>query len=108
SAIEAEKLLLTRQERETKRELDSLAARRNNLPSNLLDIREQLSAATGIAEDELPFAGELLDVAEEFEEWRGAAERVLRNFALSMLVPQAHYARSARSRVRAKCVRVTA
>lgn len=92
SAIEAEKLLLTRQERETKRELDSLAARRNNLPSNLLDIREQLSAATGIAEDELPFAGELLDVAEEFEEWRGAAERVLRNFALSMLVPQAHYA----------------
>ena len=39
----------------------------------------------------LPFAGELLDVAEGFEEWRGAAERVLRGFALSLLVPQQHY-----------------
>ncbi|WP_347030636.1 ATP-binding protein [Brevibacterium paucivorans] len=91
STIDAGRMLLTEQERETKSELESLVARRNNLPSHLLDIREQLSAATGISEDELPFAGELLDVAEEFEEWRGAAERVLRNFALSMLVPQAHY-----------------
>ena len=44
-------------------------------------------------ESELPFAGELLDVAEEFADWRGAAERVLRGFALSLLVPQQHYDR---------------
>ncbi len=32
----------------------------------------------------------------EFSEWRGAAERVLRGFALSLLVPQQHYGRVAR------------
>ena len=41
--------------------------------------------------DDLPYAGELLDVYEQHAEWRGAAERVLRGFALSLLVPQRHY-----------------
>ncbi len=45
--------------------------------------------SSSIDTDELPFAGELLDVADEHAAWRGAAERVLRGFALSMLVPAA-------------------
>ncbi len=80
---------------ETRAELASLAGRSSNLPSAQLDLREQLCAALGVQESTLPFAGELLDVAQEHAEWRGAAERLLRGFALSLLVPQQHYARVA-------------
>ncbi len=72
-------------------ELESLAGRTTNLPSSQLDVRAELCAALGLDESDLPFAGELLDVREEHGRWRGAAERVLRGFALSLLVPQALY-----------------
>ena len=87
---------LRRQSTETRAELDSLASRTSNLPSSQLDVRAELCHDLGIDEAELPFAGELLDVAEEFLEWRGAAERVLRGFALSLLVPQQRYGEVAR------------
>ena len=82
---------LRRTSEETRTELLSLAGRTSNLPSSQLEIREQLCADLGIDEGELPFAGELIDVADDFSEWRGAAERVLRGFALSLIVPQHHY-----------------
>ncbi|HKT55738.1 MAG TPA: ATP-binding protein, partial [Microbacterium sp.] len=72
-------------------ELDSLETRRNSLPADLDRVRGGLCTALDIAEAELPFAAELLEVREEFAPWRGAAERVLRGFALSLLVPQLHY-----------------
>ncbi len=81
---------------QTRAELVSLASRTSNLPSGQLDVRTQLCADLGIDEADLPFAGELLDVAEEHSVWRGAAERVLRGFALSLLVPQRDYDRLAR------------
>lgn len=87
---------LRRRSQDTGAELASLASRSSNLPSSQLDVRSQLCSDLGIGEDEVPFAGELLDVAEEFAQWRGAAERVLRGFALSLLVPQQHYDRVAR------------
>lgn len=87
---------LRRHGEETRAELTSLAGRTSNLPSSHLDVRAQLCQELGLEESELPFAGELLDVAAEFSEWRGAAERVLRGFALSLLVPQQHYGRVAR------------
>ena len=76
---------------ETRTELLSLRGRTSNLPSSQLDVREQLCRDLDIDERELPFAGELIDVADRFAEWRGAAERVLRGFALSLLVPQRYY-----------------
>jgi uncharacterized protein YPO0396 len=87
---------LRRQGEETRAELTSLASRTSNLPSSQLDVRAQLCRELELDESELPFAGELLDVSAEFSEWRGAAERVLRGFALSLLVPQQHYGRVAR------------
>ncbi len=39
----------------------------------------------------LPFAGELIQVRADATDWEGAAERVLHNFALSLLVPSHHY-----------------
>lgn len=72
-------------------ELDSHKDRTSNVPTSQLDVRTQLCQDLGLDEAELPFAGELLDVAEVHTEWRGAAERVLRGFALSLLVPPEHY-----------------
>jgi len=54
-------------------------------------VRAQICHDLGLAPDDLPYAGELLDVREQHSQWRGAAERVLRGFALSLLVPQQHY-----------------
>lgn len=86
---------LTRASAETRAELASLAGRTSNLPSSQLEIRRQLCAELGVEEEALPFAGELIDVADDSSAWRGAAERVLRGFALSLLVPQRHYERVA-------------
>jgi uncharacterized protein YPO0396 len=87
----AERADLRRQGEQTRAELASLAGRTSNLPASQLDVRAQLRDELGVDEEELPFAGELIDVTEGFSQWRGAAERVLRGFALSMLVPAEHY-----------------
>ncbi len=72
-------------------ELASLEQRTSNLPVEQVEVRAELCAALGLTPDDLPYAGELLDVTDEHAQWRGAAERVLRGFALSLLVPQQHY-----------------
>jgi uncharacterized protein YPO0396 len=72
-------------------EIASLEQRTDNLPQEQVVVRAELCAALGLTPEDLPYAGELLDVYEEYAEWRGAAERVLRGFALSLLVPQPHY-----------------
>lgn len=51
-------------------------------------MRHQLSNDLGIDEDEIPFAGELMKVRDADHEWEGALERLLRGFAISMLVPE--------------------
>jgi uncharacterized protein YPO0396 len=49
-------------------------------------------AALKLDEGDLPFAGELIQVRDEERDWEGAAERLLRGFGLSLLVPDEHYA----------------
>lgn len=83
---------LGRQHGELSTELESLRRRRSNIPSQMLRVRETLCDALGIAADALPFVGELIQVREEEGAWEGAAERLLHNFGLSLLVPEAHYA----------------
>ena len=73
-------------------ELTSLQSRPNLLPRPQLDLRGRLCEGTGIRESELPYAGELLRVRDGEAAWEGAAERTLRGFALSLLVPSEHYA----------------
>lgn len=72
-------------------EIDSLKGRKSNIDTPQIRIREALCAALSIAEDELPFAGELIQVREDERDWEGAAERLLRGFGLALLVPEAHY-----------------
>ena len=73
-------------------EIASLKARRNNIDDRQIAMRRDLCRALGIDESEMPFAGELLQVREEETAWEGAVERLLRNFALSLIVPDRHYA----------------
>jgi uncharacterized protein YPO0396 len=73
-------------------EIESLRKRRSNIPANILSIRDTLCRALRVDEADLPFAGELIEVREEERTWEGAAERVLHNYALSLLVPDDHYA----------------
>jgi uncharacterized protein YPO0396 len=76
-------------------EITSLRRRGSNLPATIVALRERLCADLEFGADALPFAGELIQVRDEERDWEGAIERVLRNFALSLLVPDAHYARVA-------------
>ena len=72
-------------------EIDSLQRRKSNIDAAQIRIRDALCAALAIGEDELPFAGELIQVRDDERDWEGAAERLLRGFGLSLLVPDAHY-----------------
>ncbi|MFE9443953.1 ATP-binding protein [Streptomyces sp. NPDC006602] len=74
-------------------DLISLRSRRSNIPRKQLEVRACLSRELGIEESVLPFAGELIQVREEEQAWAGAAERLLRGFAVSLLVPGDQYTR---------------
>lgn len=72
-------------------EIKSLKARMSNIDEKQIAMRRSLCKALNLAEFEMPFAGELLQVQEGEQLWEGAIERVLRNFGLSLLVPDIHY-----------------
>jgi uncharacterized protein YPO0396 len=76
-------------------EVDSLRRRRSNIPGRTLAVREALCSELNLAETDLPFVGELIEVRPEHIDWEGAAERVLNGFALSLLVPDTAYSRVA-------------
>ena len=73
-------------------ELAAMDRQRSNIPAQMLEARAQIARGLGLTDDKLPFAGELLDVAKDAAGWRGAIERVLHGFALSLLVDERHYA----------------
>jgi uncharacterized protein YPO0396 len=77
-------------------EIASLRGRASNIDSSSLQVRDRLAGALGVEAAHLPFVGELVQVRADEGEWRGAAERVLRGFALSVLVPSELYAAASR------------
>jgi uncharacterized protein YPO0396 len=83
---------LRSQHADVERELASLRSRRSSIPAQMIALKERVCDAIGADADSLPFAGELIEVRDGESDWEGAAERVLHNFALSLLVPDAHYA----------------
>ncbi len=88
---------LTAEIKATKDELDLLQGRPVLIPGYLQRVRDALCQATGVAEEALPFAGELIEVKPEcVEDWGGAIERLLHNFGVSLLVPERHYQQVAR------------
>lgn len=69
-------------------ELDALRATGSLIAAKARERREMIARAAGIDPSGLPYAAELIDVAEGEERWRPAAEKVLRNFGLRLLVPE--------------------
>ncbi len=81
---------------EKKRQLDAVESHRVNIPYDYLDIRASVARAVGVELNVLPFAGELMEVRDDYADWAGAIERLLRGFGLSLLVPDEHYRAAAR------------
>ena len=72
-------------------EIDSLKRRRSNIDDQQIQIRAAMCAALGLNVDDMPFAGELIQMRDDERDWEGAAERLLRGFGLALLVPDVHY-----------------
>ena len=89
--VSVELRALKEQHGETERELASLRTRRSNIPARILAIRSALCQALGLAGDDLPFAGELVQVRPEERDWEGAIERLMHSFGVSLLVPDEVY-----------------
>ncbi len=73
-------------------EVASLKARRSNIDAQQVTLRAALCETLTLDEAVMPYAGELIQVRDDERDWEGAAERLLRSFGLSLLVPDAHYA----------------
>ena len=73
-------------------EVASLRARRSNIDAQQVTLRAALCETLRLDEAVMPYAGELIQVRDDERDWEGAAERLLRSFGLSLLVPDAHYA----------------
>jgi uncharacterized protein YPO0396 len=73
-------------------DIASLKSRRSNIGRAQISMRRAMCEALDVDEEQMPFAGELLQVAEEERDWEGAIERMLHNFGLSLLVPDELYA----------------
>ena len=80
-----------REHAELEAELSSLRSRRSNIDAQQVALRAALCQALRLPEADMPYAGELIQVRDEERDWEGAAERLLRGFGLSLLVPDEHY-----------------
>lgn len=93
---ERDQLVIQKRETETEftqtlSEVKALETQPSNIPSRMLDMRQEIATAIGISESALPFIGELIEVKSDEAEWQGGIERVLHGFALSLLVDERHY-----------------
>jgi len=80
---------------ELQREITSLEQRKSNIPYKQITIREEICSNLQVSPDDVPFAGELIRIRQDQLRWEGAAERLLHNFGLSLLVSDEHYSRVA-------------
>ena len=74
-----------------KTELVSLLKRDSNIPAPFIAIRKDLCCDLKVAERDMPFAGEIMEVKPEEKKWEGALERLLGEFGVSLLVPESLY-----------------
>jgi uncharacterized protein YPO0396 len=78
--------------RDVRAEIGAMERQPSNIPARMLEVRARMAETLGVAEESLPFAGELLQVKPEAAVWQGAIERVLHSFAQSLLGDERHYA----------------
>jgi uncharacterized protein YPO0396 len=76
---------------DVREELTSVEQNKVNIPRNFLGLRLRLCEILKVGTNTMPFAGELIEVKDEYAEWAGAIERLLHSFGLSLLVPEELY-----------------
>jgi len=74
--------------REKAGERDALRATGSLIPVRAQERREVIARGAEADPSDLPYAAELIDIADGEERWRPAAEKVLRSFGLRLLVPE--------------------
>ncbi len=72
-------------------EITSLSKRRNNIPYKNIEMRKMICQNLSMEEKELPYIGELIQIKKGEALWTNAAERLLHNFALCLIVPDEYY-----------------
>ncbi len=77
-------------------ELNVLLQSKNNIPAYLIGLRRDLCAELKLEEEDIPFAGELMQVKTENTDWQPSLEKLLNSLSLRMLVPDKHYKRVTR------------
>lgn len=74
------------QEKQLRAEIDSFERRGSNIDSRSAAARRAICTATGLTVEDMPFAGELVDIGSGHGVWRAAAEKVLRSLATTLLI----------------------
>ncbi|MBF4462589.1 MULTISPECIES: ATP-binding protein [unclassified Rathayibacter] len=64
-----------------------------SIPRGLHEARERAAEAAGLAIEDVPFVGELVDVRTEFEPWREAFTLALGGFATTLMIDVSHLER---------------
>ncbi|MCW4466439.1 chromosome segregation protein SMC [Glutamicibacter sp. MNS18] len=72
------------------KDISSYQRRKTNIDDRAVAARRAIISSCGLREEDLPFAGELMDVASSESRWRTAAEKSLRTLARTILVPGEH------------------
>lgn len=72
-------------------EIQSLEGRKNNIPSSLISLREQIIQNTETNVSDLPFLGELVKVKETEKDWNKAIENLLSSYALMLIAKADDY-----------------
>jgi len=68
-------------------ELSLLRSQNNNITGPTARIRSEILTHLGAAEKQMPFIGELIKIRKECKEWEPAIEKLLNDFALTLIVP---------------------
>lgn len=89
--IKTQQQTLNQEKATTEQEITALKQRKSNIGIKQLNIRERLCQQLNVNEERLPFVGELIQVKKSSTKWQGAIERVMHNFALSLMVPDDLY-----------------
>lgn len=73
-------------------EIQQLNTQKNNITGRIAEIREEIADYLGVSSAELPFVAELIQIKEGASEWEMVIEKVLRGFAMRLIVPERYYA----------------
>ncbi len=89
--LEKEKTITLEERNKEEYEYEYLLKHPTKIPNFVRRIREQICSDLKIKKNSLPFVGELIQVKSNDKVWEYAIEKVLRSFALSIVVPAKMY-----------------